>query len=105
MPSMQYLADGLGPPPDKVRVCLFSAGFDRSSRAQVKHIALNLHHARLSLPQPIREQRHKHRMGQGLLFLVGLKRAAIGDVTERLFLDLLVASAKPVARRELGTAP
>jgi hypothetical protein len=28
-------------------------------------------------------------MGQGLLYLVRVERAAIGDIAERLFLDLL----------------
>jgi hypothetical protein len=68
----------------------------------VKHVALDFHHERLGLPQPIREQRYKHGMRQDLLFLVCVERTAIGDVAERLFLDLLVATTKPVAGREPG---
>jgi hypothetical protein len=49
------------------------------------------------LPQPVREQRHTHRMCQGLLFLVCEKRTVIGDVAKRLFLAFLVAAAKLVS--------
>src|SRR6516164_9136007 len=76
---------------------------DRRCRAQVEHVALDLHHARLGLPQPVREERHKHGVRQGLFFLVCVERPAIGDVPKRLFLNLLVAATKPVAGREPGT--
>jgi hypothetical protein len=39
-------------------------------------------------------------MRQRLLVLVCVERAAIGDVAKRLFLEFLVAAAKPVTGRE-----
>src|SRR6516225_3112110 len=60
---------GLGPPPGEIGHCVLSSGHDRRCRTQVEHVALDLHHARLGLPQPVREERHKHGMRQGLFFL------------------------------------
>src|SRR5438270_11220533 len=89
--------------PDEVGAHFLPAGHDWRRRAQMQHVALDLHHARLGLPQPIREQRHKHGMRQGLFFLSCVYRAAIGYVPKRLFLALLVSTTKPVGGREVAS--
>src|SRR5947209_3243745 len=53
--------------PGQVGVGFLAARYDRRCGAQVKHVALYLHHARLGLAQPVGEQRHKHRMRERLL--------------------------------------
>src|SRR5271170_3105523 len=47
---------GLCSLPDKIRVRLPAAGFDRRRRAEVEHVALNLTHTGLCLADPVWEE-------------------------------------------------
>ena len=79
--------------PFQIRIHFLPAGLNRAGCAKVKVISVNLHHARLRLPDPIWKQRDEHGVGECPRLLCDMELARVSDIRATTLLSALRLSA------------
>ena len=67
-------------PPLQVGIYSLSTGLDWRCSAEVQEITFNPRNSLLILPNPVREERHEHEMGNDLLFLFHPEGPGVGKI-------------------------
>src|ERR1700746_880121 len=78
-----------------------STGLDWRCSAEVQEITFNPRNSLLLLPNPVREERHEHEMGNDLLFLFHLEGSGIGKVGRCHSLVFFGGRFEPVTRGKM----
>lgn len=66
--------------PFQISIYRPSSGLDWRRSVEVKDIVFDSSNSLLILPDPVRKERYKHEMGDGLALLVHLERSGIGKI-------------------------
>jgi len=67
-------------PPLQVGIYSLPPGLDWRCSAEVQEIAFDPRNSLLLVPNPVREERHEHEMGNDLLLLFHLEGPSIGKI-------------------------